>query len=266
LIELLVVVAVIAILIGILLPALGRARMTAKAAQCASNLKQLGIGLTMYLGDYNERLPQVRVEGFGGNLVQGEAGSNMGTLFGGKLGTLPFFGIDKVGPRGRPLNKYVWDGPFPADDSDTAASFELEVFRSPADNGTSDPFIPPGIDTSSTYDMLGSSYNLNDHALDDQPGFEPYSTLIPQKGGRMPRVANPGKTWVLGDQPIYNFDDGGDRQQRWYGAGVSANLLYVDIHAELLVDVPDGIVQSTPDYTYLPKPRWLEQFGVTTEP
>lgn len=261
LIELLVVIAIIAMLIGVLLPALGRARMSALATVCGSNLHQLGAGLTVYLGDYSERLPQVRVDGFGGNRVQGRDGVNIGTLFGGKVGTLPFFGIDKIGGRGRPLNRYVWDGIAPPDKSPEAHSYEMEIFRSPADAGTADPFIPPQIDTTSVYELLGTSYNLNDHALDDTPGQDAFPTLIPEGGGRMPSVADPTRTWVLGDQPIYNFDDSGDRQQRWYGRGVSANLLFVDMHVTLRNPVPDGVVQSTPDYTFLPKPRWLEQFG-----
>ena len=53
LIELLVVIAIIAILASILLPTLSRARSAAKSAECKSNLKQLGLALSIYVGDWN---------------------------------------------------------------------------------------------------------------------------------------------------------------------------------------------------------------------
>jgi len=58
LIELLVVIAIISILASILFPVFARARENARRASCLSNLKQIGLGMMMYVQDYDERYPQ----------------------------------------------------------------------------------------------------------------------------------------------------------------------------------------------------------------
>jgi prepilin-type N-terminal cleavage/methylation domain-containing protein len=57
LIELLVVIAIIAILAAILFPVFAQARDKARSAACLSNLKQVGLALSMYTQDYDEILP-----------------------------------------------------------------------------------------------------------------------------------------------------------------------------------------------------------------
>ena len=57
LIELLVVIAIIAILAAILFPVFARAREKARQTSCLSNVKQIALGLSMYVQDYDERFP-----------------------------------------------------------------------------------------------------------------------------------------------------------------------------------------------------------------
>ncbi len=247
LIELLVVIAIIALLIAILLPALGQARLAGRSTVCGSRLQQLGIATTAYLNDFDNALPQKK----GPLPMGGEA--VIGALFGGKKGQLPFYGINSIGPELRPLNRYVIDKAVPKD-SDTD-NFDVPAFKSPVDLGCTNTGVPiPGLDqTNSMYDFIGSSYTLNDHNLDG----EDHATLVPNGGGKMPYINNTSKTWMIATHSIFNFQENNDRGMRWYvKSKVEASLLFVDMHVRIRAAVPQpngtDLGNTTDDYTFLP--------------
>ncbi|MEM6313665.1 MAG: prepilin-type N-terminal cleavage/methylation domain-containing protein [Planctomycetota bacterium] len=70
LVELLVVIGIIALLISILLPTLSSARGAATAVACQSNLRQIGLGLTLYNGSNDGLMPYSWIERLGGFATQ----------------------------------------------------------------------------------------------------------------------------------------------------------------------------------------------------
>lgn len=251
-IELIVVVGIIAILIGFIVPAIGKAKRSSAIMQCASNLRQLATATVNYLAVNNGALPQVSAP----DPISGEE-VIVGSLFGGKRGELPMFGIDQWGAQSRPLNAFL---------GTQFSDEDVPVFHCPLDKGqpAQPPFLPH---VESMYDFIGTSYTLNDHALDS----ERCATLIPDKtgdrpGGRMPNVSDPTKTWMIAPLPIYNYQEGGDRGQRWYDDDeVIVNLAFVDGHVDVRLPVPsctigdDGFIveNTTKHYTFLPRANWM---------
>jgi prepilin-type N-terminal cleavage/methylation domain-containing protein/prepilin-type processing-associated H-X9-DG protein len=253
LVEMLVVVAIIGLLLAMVFPAMKRVKESAGETTCASNLKQLGAATFAYLAVYKDHLPQmVALNPFSG---QQEV---IGTLFGGKRGQLAMFGVDQFGADARPLNKFLGSGAVLVDtDPSDGIDEDLPVFRCPMDRGqpAQPPFLP---EVESMYDFVGSSYTLNDHALTS----EDCATLVPKRsgskpGGKMPSVEDPTKTWMIGDLPIYNFQEGGDRGQKWHMGQHRCNLCFVDGHVDAGVKIVEGIVDTTPDYTFLPSKDWF---------
>jgi prepilin-type N-terminal cleavage/methylation domain-containing protein/prepilin-type processing-associated H-X9-DG protein len=89
LIELLVVIAIIAILAAILFPVFAQARESARQTSCLSNMKQIGLAMTMYAQDYDERFPPERILNATPNTCP-ECCDPKSKIFGWRMATLPY--------------------------------------------------------------------------------------------------------------------------------------------------------------------------------
>jgi prepilin-type processing-associated H-X9-DG protein len=227
----------------------------AREAQGASQTRQIALATLQHMGDHHRRLPQLRLDPHG-EISESPDDPHFGFLFGGARSIVNIYNASRIGADRRPLNAYL--GGFGPDE-------RPEVFLDPLDTGTNDSQLigfAPDDPSATVYDLVGSSYVLNDHALDSVPCpfVEIFDTLIPPEGGPAPMVETPSRTWLAGQAPIYNYDDEGDKGELWGRDRVRATLAFVDGHVKVALPVPPGPVNTTDDYTFFPRPDWPDRF------
>ncbi len=172
LIELLVVIAIIAILAAMLLPALARAKEKAKAANCLSNLKQIGLASVLYCDDYNDTYP--------GNLLRGNDGSAVVSqyIWVGRAGNSE--GYAKMDATNRPLNAYL--GKY-------SPTGEVEVARCPSDRDK----------VSGPYYACGTSYPHNSHM---NPAFMTLG-IENNRSCKTTQIKSPARMIIIGEGGCY---------------------------------------------------------------
>ena len=232
LIELLVVISIIALLVGILLPALGAARKTAISVKCLSNHRQIAIGLGSYQNDFNERFPNKRLIKFASNGIPlGDWVASQTWL--GTLGTNPSTKAGKFGADIRPLNPYI-GGPYNNEDDAVPAAV------CPADEQQEAESL--------VYDW-GTSYRANTthgrsltYNSDDVISSNDF-----QIGRRASSVMNPSKTIAIFEsealtvaQPSYNDASPIADRFFWHSnpGDYRFNTSFCDGHAEVITYVP----------------------------
>jgi prepilin-type N-terminal cleavage/methylation domain-containing protein len=183
LIELLVVIAIIAILASLLLPALGRAKVKAKAVQCVSNQRQQYLGYHLYADDNREQYP-----------VHGDWGTVGGNI---RTNRRPVV-HDMLMEQSRPLNAYV-GAPL--------------AFRCPSDHGDS---YWAAESKPTCYDVWGNSY-LTAWALDlfgvkhvTGDKFAPVGSAESKPITTSEVSRRPASKILQGDWPWHGTRDSGD--------------------------------------------------------
>jgi len=203
LLELLVVIAVIALLIGILMPALNLARERGRVGMCLANLHSIGAGVSMYLSE-DRNLPWTYIHGLDDRgEFQTFPGASGFTSFswGGMLRSFSPGAVDsQVTPvELRPMSSYL---------APSASGFDfVQVYVCPSDRSASNPGIGGGPGSAaaslasdgvaSNWGVFGTSYSINWHWIWSFAGREPDMQSLVKRlmhfGPEQMRDADPGR-------------------------------------------------------------------------
>lgn len=241
LIEVLVVVAILALLIAVLLPSLASARERARCTMCLANLKQILASAGMYMEDHRGMMPigpDDAVEDFQFNGVTYRSMSS-NCMWGGRRGEIHFSTRNDYN---RPLSRYMFRR-MPLEEA-------LQVFMCPSDRGS--PLWSKATD--SIYRVCGNSYYMNTHGylarLTERSRVTPARRVIYEEGNVY---------FLLGSPPAcmreFGYLPGVLPQQGmgWHGKWSRFNIAFMDLHAANLY--MDTRKESGPEWTVREFPR-----------
>ncbi len=234
LIELLVVIGIIAILIGILLPALGKSKTVANRTKCATQIHQIQIAMGSYLGDFNQTAFWRRITTSNTVYDINQDGMDYWAYGGQETGNanLSFYGDlwNRYVPR--PLNPYA-NNPL--------------LFECPVDQG---PWPDPA-DTNNAnhFGYVGSDYQFNTNGAPWNGDSQSITADVSTKGlggKRMDQVRLPAQTVEFVDAGL-SINSNLTARVDWHdGVG---NVGFVDGHVASM-NLAD--LQNTTNYTWSP--------------
>ena len=199
--ETVIALALIAVLLSILVPALTSARVTSHRDQCASNLRNIGEAWQTYLGDHEKRFPHVPLQ--------------PAWYYGG----MRFSRIDGTAwpDYDRPLTPYL--GVFKTRD------YASLCVCCPADRGISTPASAAGTGQRTAFESYGTSYRANAPLMDARLAGVSEET---RGMSRSEISAFPAALIVCGDAVWYEVAESTGRSADWHGVSDSGNLLFLD--------------------------------------
>lgn len=234
LIELLFVIAIIAILAALLMPALGHARRVAKTALCLNNIHQIGNAALLYLSDNNQFFPFLPNNA----AFEGQTETpNKGRVWGGRRGDNRSYHRP---PSKRPLNKYL--------DCDDDSLNKIPLFNCPLYDKQGDGAPGP-------YEAKGTKYygNARSDINDDLDGDQAYAGKT--RSLRISQIHSPLSMVLISEQSGYayaRFDgDYEDGLVYWHFVHVKGRpfhpYTFVDGHTKLESTIPgEGIKLAIP--------------------
>lgn len=205
LVELLVVIGIIAVLISVLLPVMGKVRESSRRTACAAQLRDIGNQFQMYLNENKQRVPRINPDG-----------ATYGTDHELVPGALPMALLLK--PYNGGAFKVFWcPSDYMANPDTTLEGDEEDISVNGVKVSRND------IDT--WYERLGSSYEYNSAfnsraVLDDSRNLmETWPARLAELGRNNTRM--PGSIWVFRDCDVFHGKKDADNNR---------NYLFADFH------------------------------------
>jgi prepilin-type N-terminal cleavage/methylation domain-containing protein len=217
LIELLVVISIIALLIAILLPALGSAREASRRAQCLSNQHQVTVAQFAYM---QEQTPARHPDWSYLYAIDPQPGpyAYSAYLAGGGVGT--WANVDQIPSERKPLNGYNQDD---------------RAWRCPSDKGQVGRPAMGILAIPNMADYFGTSYTWNLYAFMSAPNPSTHPGL---NNRREASIRAPSYTVLLGDHTVFSFNNEvGDLRGlfRWHDLSQEFALVaFYDGHAAMI--------------------------------